>query len=209
MENSSVFVLLAGGKSERMGKAKGLLKYNNTFWILEQLNRISKTTISTIYIALGYNYQQYFNTINWFAEAQNNFIKFNGVSVKVIINPSPEKGSFSTLQTVLKSIKPVQDVMICPIDIPILNVTEFQKILENKNTIVLPNFKGKNGHPIKLNSKFCKHLLTLKTGNKDSRLDIQIKKLDAIKISKIEINDNSILKNLNTPKDWESYINKE
>ena len=50
MENKPVFVLLAGGKSERMGVAKGLLKYEQTFWILEQLNRISKSNIQEIIV---------------------------------------------------------------------------------------------------------------------------------------------------------------
>ena len=50
MESEPVFVLLAGGKSERMGVAKGLLKFKHTFWILEQLNRISSAKIKTVYM---------------------------------------------------------------------------------------------------------------------------------------------------------------
>ena len=36
MENNTVFILLAGGKSERMGFTKGLLEYKKIFWVLEQ-----------------------------------------------------------------------------------------------------------------------------------------------------------------------------
>ena len=60
-KNNIDFVLLAGGKSERMGVAKGLLKYQQTYWILEQLHRISKTNIKDVYIGLGFNFEHYFN----------------------------------------------------------------------------------------------------------------------------------------------------
>ena len=80
MKNNTVFVLLAGGKSERMGLDKGLLKYKQTFWILEQLHRISKTNISTVYIGLGYNYQHYFDAIHWLESAQTKFEEFKNKS---------------------------------------------------------------------------------------------------------------------------------
>ena len=208
MGDNTVFVLLAGGKSKRMGVAKGILKYNRTFWILEQLNRVSKTTISSVYIALGYNYQHYFDAIDWFEKATKKQYNFLGLNVKVVINKTPELGSFSTLQTVLNSIELKQDLLICPIDIPILNGIELQKIINTTNTIIIPNYKEKNGHPIKLNSKFCQRLLSIKNSSDEARLDIQIKKLDANNITVFEVKDSSVLKNLNTPKDWKSFTNK-
>ncbi|MFZ2284879.1 MAG: nucleotidyltransferase family protein, partial [Lutibacter sp.] len=137
MENETVFVLLAGGKSERMGVDKGLLKYKHTFWILEQLNRISKTTISKVYIGLGFNSQNYLDAISWFKTALNNEADYQGLKVRIIVNPTPEMGSFSTLQTVLKNIDFNCDVLLSPIDIPLLNSDELNKIIAVKNNIVM------------------------------------------------------------------------
>ena len=208
MENKSVFVLLAGGKSERMGVDKGLLKYQHTFWILEQLNRISKTAISEVNIGLGHNYQHYFDAIPWFENAVNNYVNFQDLNIKIIINKHPEQGSFSTLQTVLKTIDSTCSVLLNHIDIPILNSKELQKIIETKNSIVIPHFEEKNGHPIKMHSSFWNQLLTLKVDDKYARLDFQIKKINPIKISNIEVLDNSILKNLNTKITWISFLNE-
>ncbi|WP_299525949.1 NTP transferase domain-containing protein [uncultured Lutibacter sp.] len=208
MGNKSVFVLLAGGKSERMGVDKGLLKYQHTFWILEQLNRISKTTISEVYIGLGYNYLYYFDAIPWFENAVNNYVDFQNLKVKITINQHPELGSFSTLQTVLTAIDSTCNVLLNHIDIPILNSKELQKIIDTKNSIVIPNFEGKNGHPIKIDSSFWKQLLSLKVDDKNARLDFQIKKMKLNKISKIEVLDNAILKNLNTKTAWISFLNE-
>jgi len=206
MKNNIDFVLLAGGKSERMGVAKGLLKYQQTYWILEQLHRISKTNIKDIYIGLGFNFEHYFNAIPWLQNAQSNFIEYEGLKVKVIINENPEYGSFSTLQTVLKVIPKSSEILVNHIDIPILNSEELSKIISFKNEIVLPNYKGKNGHPIKLNPSFWNNLLQLHPTEKDSRLDFQLKKVNPVKISIIEVLDRAIIMNLNTKKAWISFL---
>ena len=152
MQGKPIFILLAGGKSERMGIAKGLLKFNQTYWIIEQIRRISKTSIKKVYIGLGYNYQQYFDAIDWFEKASKTPVSFMGIDISICINETPEHGSFSTLQAVLKSIPSKVEVLINPIDTPILNATALETIVETKNEIVIPNYHTKNGHPIKL---FC------------------------------------------------------
>lgn len=209
MENKLVFVLLAGGKSERMGVAKGLLKYKQTFWILEQLHRISATNIREVYIGLGDHYQHYFDAIPWFSQAQTNFVSFQGLKVKVIVNETPELGSFSTLQTVLKKLNSNDDVLLNPVDVPLLNSEELFKIISVKNNIVIPNFEGKNGHPIKMNVNFWQKLVSLNISDENSRLDLQIKKINPDEISIVKVKDVAILKNLNTKPAWISYLNEE
>ncbi|MDD3722286.1 MAG: NTP transferase domain-containing protein [Lutibacter sp.] len=209
MENELIFVLLAGGKSERMGVAKGLLKYKHTFWILEQLNRIQKTTVLKVYIGLGYNSQHYFDAIPWFKDSFINDADYQGLKIKIIINPTPELGSFSTFQTVLKNIKSSSDVLVCPIDVPLLNSEALNNIISVKNTIVMPNFEGKNGHPIKMTAIFWQKLISLNVSDENSRLDLQIKKTNPKEISTIKVNDASAIKNLNTKATWISFLNED
>lgn len=205
MENNPVFVLLAGGKSERMGFPKGLLEYENTYWILEQINRISTSTITEVYIGLGYHQEEYSNKIPWFSQAQLDFVVYNNLKIKIVVNQDPQLGSFSTLQSVLRQIPKNKSILINPIDIPILNTTELQKIIEAHNQIVLPNFEGKNGHPIKLHPEFWNTLLSLNPTDEKSRLDLEIKKASPSKTTTLTVTDSVILKNLNTPDDWEAY----
>lgn len=209
MENEPVFVLLAGGKSERMGVAKGLLKYKHTFWILEQLNRISSAKIKTVYIGLGYNNEHYFDAIPWLKDAITDFVDYQGLKIKTIVNPTPELGSFYTLQTVLKNINSNVDVLLMPIDVPLLNSEELNNIIAAKYSIVMPNFEGKNGHPIKMNVNFWKNLVSLNISEENSRLDLQIKKLNPEEITMIKVSDASAVKNLNTKAAWISYLNEE
>ena len=207
MKNDTVFVLLAGGKSERMGIAKGLLPYRNSYWILEQIDRISASAINEVYIGLGYHQEEYSNKIPWFTKALVDFVTYKNLKVKVAINQNPEPGSFSTLQAVLQQIPKNKSVLISPIDIPILNTNELQTIIETQNQIALPNFEDKNGHPIKLHADFWNPLLLLNPADKNSRLDLEIKKINSSEITRIPVTDSSILKNLNTPNDWIDFSN--
>lgn len=206
MQNSTVFVLLAGGKSERMEIPKGLLVYQNTYWILEQINRIVASSISEVYIGLGFNFEYYFAEIPWFIDAQYHFQNYNGINVKVVVNENPELGSFSTIQSVLNIIPKNKTVLINPIDIPILNLKELQSLINTQNQIILPSFNNKNGHPIKLSSSFWNTLLLLNCSDSNSRLDLEIKKVDDSKITKVNVTDSCILKNLNTKSDWIAYL---
>jgi CTP:molybdopterin cytidylyltransferase MocA len=207
MKNNTVFVLLAGGKSERMGTAKGLLEYQNTYWILEQINRILTAAVTEVYIGLGHHSQEYINKIPLLKQAQLDFVLYKNVKVRVVINQNPELGSFSTLQNVLQEIPKDKSVLINPIDVPIVNTAELQTIIETQNQIVLPNFEGKNGHPIKLDADFWNPLLLLKPADNNTRLDLEIKKMNPSYITTVPVTDSCIVKNLNTPNDWIEFSN--
>jgi CTP:molybdopterin cytidylyltransferase MocA len=205
MKDNAAFVLLAGGKSERMGFPKGLLVYNHTVWIIEQLNRIANSSITTVYIGLGHCCEDYFSVVPWFKDAQTRFVKYNDLKIKVVVNDTPKNGSFSTLQAVLAQIPKKQAVLIQPIDVPLLNTAELENIIATSNAIVQPQFEGKNGHPIQLLPKFWNPLLKLDLMDESSRLDLQIKKKNPKHCSVIAVQDSSVVFNLNTPEDWEKY----
>lgn len=186
-----------------MGQPKGLLKHNTIFWILSQI----ETFIGTeIYIGLGYDKQLYFNTIPWLKKAVNNFVSYKNKKVKVIINPNPELGPFSNIQSVLKHVNINHQVLILPIDVPLFNANEQEKLITNRSSIVIPKYQEKKGHPIKLTSKFWQSILSIHLKNEDARLDYQIKKVNPSEISFSETSDGLCTLNLNTPKDWQEFI---
>lgn len=202
MKKNTTLIILAGGKSSRMGFPKGLLKYNNNFWILSQ---IEKFIGEEICIGLGFDSQSYFNDIPWLEKAVEKPILYNDKKIKVVLNPTPEFGLFSNLQSVLGEIKTNQQVIVLPIDVPLLNAKGQEKLINDNHAISIPSYKSKKGHPIKLTPIFWKSLLDIDVTNVNSRLDFQIKNRNTSEISLIDINDASILKNLNTPKDWHEF----
>ena len=205
---SPVLILLAGGKSTRMGTPKGLLNYFGKPWILEQICRYKPIENPKVIIGLGYDYKQYFKEIPWFKSAINHLYKYNGVTVQVVINKEPEYGSFSTLQTVLHTVNLKNTILVQPIDVPLLNNKELRLIIRNTNKIVIPTCDAKNGHPVKLNPTFWNILLAIDKTSDNARLDVQIKKENPLSIKYLNVLDNSVYQNINTKEDWKKHLQK-
>jgi len=195
-------VILAGGKSQRMGLPKGLQIYNGHFWLLEHIKRLKSGSITKVLIGLGFDAELYYKAIPELRLALNNYFNYDAMQLKVVLNTQPQLGSFSTLKNVLKATDKIEDVLICPIDVPILKVSELKKLIKAKALIAKPVYKNKSGHPVKISTSFAKHLLNQPNS---SQLDTLISKVPAKDVSKVNCSDKQILLNLNSPKDWKNY----
>lgn len=188
-----------------MGSPKGLLDFNNKPWIIEQISHFKYVKNPKVYIGLGYDNKLYFNAIDWFKKAIEDFYVYDGVEVKIIVNPTPEKGSFSTLQSVLKEVENTKDVLVLPIDVPLLNTKELQELITIKNLVTIPTSNGSNGHPVKLAAPFWNKLAALDVTSNEARLDYQIKCLDTSYITYLSLLDTTIYENLNNLEEWLRY----
>lgn len=206
MENNSVFVLLAGGKSSRMGVAKGLLQFEKTFWVLHQLERISKSNCKEVILGLGYDYEHYFMAIPWLENAQREPYSFLNTNVKVVVNPTPAFGQFSTLQRCLKKVENADSILISPVDTPIDTPEKINKLLEADADLAHLTHAKKHGHPIKISIRKCTELLDVEPDTKEARLDFQLKKTSPARVSEIETTNRDCLINFNTPSEWKAYV---
>lgn len=189
-----------------MGSPKGLLDYKGKLWILEQISRYKHELHAKVYIGLGYDYESYLSTIPWFTEALDDFYLYNEVEVRIVINNNPKFGAFSTLQTVLDSIDINTNILVQPIDVPLANKQSLFTIINENNTIVIPKYAAKNGHPVKLKPEFWNNLLSIDKSSKKARLDFQIKAIDISSVTYIKVTDSSVYQNINTMKEWNNYL---
>lgn len=197
-------IILAGGKSSRMGFPKGLLSLDSEYWLLRQINQFIG---DTVLIGLGYDYQKYLEAIPWLRKAIDKPCIYNDKKVSVVINAQPELGPFSTLQQVLLTINNKKNILVIPIDVPLFNHNEQEKIIHSNSLITIPLFVEKKGHPVNLKYEFWKTLLEIDNNDSEARLDKQIKKRNASEISLVKVSDASCIQNLNTPKDWREFVN--
>ena len=113
-------ILLAGGRSSRMGTPKGLVEYQGRPWLLEQLSRFAAASGREAVIVLGYHQEQYFERIPWLRGAREEASVQSGLAVSVVVNKTPELGQFSSLQCALPFLLEGDwsGAFILPVDVP-------------------------------------------------------------------------------------------
>lgn len=206
-------IILAGGKSSRMGVAKGLLSYNGRPWLLEQLDRFADAGGRQVVIVLGYRSDEYCHSIAWLQDACEQPMEYHGLKVSVCINPTPELGPFSSLQSGARTaseLETVDGAFILPIDVPCPGTKVWMALAEShteQTAVCMPRFGERGGHPVLLSAAFLTQIMAESPESADARLDRQIKKLDTELIERVVVDDVRISLNLNTPERWQEYVN--
>jgi len=180
MIESFSLILLTAGKSERMGIQKANLLLNGKSFYDIIISTYKKSNIT-----------DRINVINNKLEIKN----------KNTINNFPEKGRLFSLQLGLKEIES-DWYFIQNIDNPFVSVEILHKFINCKKEadIIQPIYCGEKGHPI-LISKRVKQVILKETDYKLTLRDVFSK----FSKQQIEVDDNTILTNINTPEDYKKY----
>ena len=175
-------IILAGGKSTRMGTNKMLLDYKGhpLLWytiqsVLPFVNRI---------IVVTGKYDQEIR------EA------LKEEKVEFVYNKDYESGMFSSVLTGVKETK--EDFMILPGDCPFIKKETFKKILSGKGDIRYPKCGELEGHPLYISKKYKSELLNFGLDN-NLKMFRESKKCEIIIVE-----DKNISMNLNNILDFSS-----
>ena len=150
-------IILAAGKSERMGQNKLLLPLNGSNLIDNVLNAIAAADIEEKVIVLGHKPEEMIDVIKrWRCKAQ------------VVINLDYEQGMSSSFQKGLRLLPYVDAAFLVLGDQPILDKSLLDLMmqrLENhpETLIVSPIYKGKKGHPVLFRKELFSEILSLDT----------------------------------------------
>jgi len=193
LKNHSV-VILAAGKSSRMGNLKFLLKYNERFTFIEKI-------IDTYQ---NYNCKEIVVVLNkeGVCEFRNLQIK-NMTNIKVVENKHLEYERFYSIKLGFNSINDKANVFLQNSDNPFVIKELLQALCTNMKTydFIKPNYKNKGGHPILLSAKLVE--LIKKEGKNDLNLKEYLKNFNG---EKLKVNDKNILININTVSDYDKLF---
>ena len=180
-------IILAAGESTRMGEPKPLVRFGKLTFLETVRQNVKNAGIEDISIVLGHKADQITKELNL---SPNDFI----------INHNYQFGQFSSVKTGVKNLKPnCTGVFLALVDQPQIGSNVLAKLRknfeENPDKIVIPTFKGKRGHPPVLPKWLFPEIIT---ANSTTQKTSAIIHSHPDKIYELEINDESILWNINT-----------
>ncbi len=189
-------IVLAAGESSRMGSPKALLELPSGISLLEhQVEVLAEAGCSSIACVLG-------------AEAELIMGMHGGLDVDWLLNEDWPKGQFTSIQAGLMWMldRDGGGALIQPVDVVLESPDTARSILEtaiiNSHLgALVPEYGGRGGHPVFISRRAAETLVQIDPDSDDARLDSQIGIME--NVLRLPVNDKGILRNINTPADWE------
>ncbi|MBL40206.1 MAG: hypothetical protein CL761_02635 [Chloroflexi bacterium] len=161
MKSDIAALILAAGKSTRMGTTKSLLMWHGDFLVNYQINSLLKSGCKEIYLVIGHNGDKIRS-------------KVSNSKVKIINNPDYDSGKSSSIIKGIKSLDiGIENLIIVGVDQP-RPIWFYEKIIKfhNKYSSVIssPINNKKRGHPLIFRKSFFNEILKIsnyKNGLKD------------------------------------------
>jgi CTP:molybdopterin cytidylyltransferase MocA len=188
-------IILAAGKSTRMGTQKLLLPYENTSIIKSIVTKSMNSNVKDTIVVLG---------------SHKNEIKkeLNKLSIQFADNNHFENGMLSSVQKGISVVpKNIDGVLILLGDQPMVSCNLINRLIAvfNKTSkgIIVPIFEGKRGHPLLISKKYF---------NKINKLNPAIGLRELLNthnsdVLEIAVQIDVILKDIDTPEDYQLATN--
>jgi len=185
-------VLLAAGQSKRMhGENKLTKEIQGIPLIKHSVKNILASSIVELIIVIGYQKEIIQKLID-----KNEKIKF-------VFNEEFETGMASSIKVGLNHLSENSEFFfICLGDMPKINSSIYNQLIKcrNQKDIIVPTYKKQQGNPVLFNKSMKAKIMNIK-GDSGAK---KILELNKDKILNLEINDQSIFKDFNTHKNFNS-----
>jgi len=191
-DSSFTTIILASGLSERMGRPKAMLPWEGRVTFLEK--------IAAEYLAAGCTRlvctinRQFLPYARTFGNIQN---------LMVVLNEHPEYGRMHSLKLGFKASMESPYFFVQNVDNPFIRAETIRKIHAAKDPLAWcsPEFEHRRGHPVLIPASIAQRIMEEDTPGVTLHdlLDRHLRKT-------VEIGDDSILKNVNTPEDYISLF---
>jgi molybdenum cofactor cytidylyltransferase len=147
-------IILAAGQSSRMGAFKPLLPFGAKTVIESCIDYLNRGGVETIIVVIGYNGGE---TIK--AQVKH-------LPVRFALNPNPgSEMSDSIRYGACELPEDSQAIFITPVDHPAIPAAVVSSLInewrDGKDQLLIPEFNGRGGHPVLIDSSFRDDLLHL------------------------------------------------
>ena len=183
-------VLLGAGESKRMGVNKLLLPWGRKTVLEHCFETLHRSKVQEVVIVLNLRNKEIINL-------------FQGLKVKISVNPYSKRGMSTSIRKGLEAIHPRCDgILIALGDQPFLKTRTINALIrafdQGKEGIIIPSFQGRHGHPVIFHRRYKRELLNLK-GDVGGRSIIERHPGD---IRVVPIKSVGVVKDIDT---WQNY----
>ena len=192
----TVAILLAAGESRRMGQLKALLPWQGTSLLAHQVTAIRSGGVDRVVVVLGHR-------------ADELKAELDGISgVTWAFNPDYLQGKTTSLKVGVSAdeVKQAGTLLILNVDQPrtaetIRSLLELHR--ETDGLITIPQYKGKGGHPIILDSSLLDELRAID----EETLGLKaVVRRHAEATRRVDVATPEVLWDLNTPQEYQAAL---
>jgi len=186
-------LILAAGRSERMGSPKPLLKWKGKTFLQHMLsNPIFHYDNIHSLVVLGHNAKDIETQL--FPD------------IRFITNHNYDSGRTSSVQCGINAFqrKP-EGFFVWPVDCPLISSTNFGTLIDhfqNPSNIIIPSYNRKRGHPPLIGAHYINDILEMEPDEPLRDLYNKYKE----KIVHVVVDDPAVLHNINTPEAYQNLL---
>ncbi|HJP30764.1 MAG: nucleotidyltransferase family protein [Candidatus Latescibacteria bacterium] len=151
-EGAVAGILLAAGRSRRMGRPKQLLRLAGSDTVVETVAGRIRPLVDRLVVVVGHVGGQVASMLA-------------DLDITLAINDDVDRGMLSSVQVGVRAVDPTFcGYLICLGDQPSLRVPVIEAVLGGARQgagIVIPTFHGKRGHPVFIHRRYRDHMLGL------------------------------------------------
>ena len=191
-------VLLAAGRSERMGpNNKLLLNVDGIPLVRKSTINILNSNVTSMTVVTGFDENKIVNALS-------------GLNVNFVKNINFREGLSSSLKAGLANITPTPSaVIICLADMPKIQPEHINQLIENFDPlkgweICIPTNNGKRGNPVLIGSRFFPYIFET-SGDFGAK---QVMKQHSDKIVEVEIGTSDIHFDIDTQDEYENFTTR-
>jgi molybdenum cofactor cytidylyltransferase len=186
-------IVLAAGKSERMGRPKALLPIRGRTFLENILISISLSSIQHTVVVVGRHRDEIARSL---------------VMPNVVFNPDYEQGMITSFQAGIRALpENTAGAMLFLVDHPIVEPSTIESLNANfaPGRIVVPVFQGRRGHPVLFAASVLEEILALPSSQ---GANIVVRR-DPKRIIEAPVNAPGILVDIDTPEQFEKLQHDE
>jgi molybdenum cofactor cytidylyltransferase len=190
-------VVLAAGRSERMGRPKALLDFRGRPFVIRILEALEALRLKPRLVVLG-------------LDAPRIRPVLAAHECMIVENPDAESGPIGSLRAALAALKPVRPAAILawPVDLPQVRLSTVERLLEAHRhadaPAVVPCFAGRRGHPVIWDAALFEELEASEAATRHgARAVLHAHQGELLTVA---VDDPAVIDDLNTPKDYERLV---